>query len=82
MKIKRQVLQKIILEALQEECGMAHPPGPVATPTTPTGGHPVAPDTTSASFGPGWQEAIEYLRTEHPEAAASLEALSGIPPAT
>ena len=91
MKIKRQVLKKIILEALQEECGMAHPPGPVATPTAPPGGHSGAPEPTdladmspSEAFGFAWTKAIEHLQVEFPEAAASLESLSGggSPPAT
>jgi|TARA_Y100000310_G_scaffold26550_1_gene25346 hypothetical protein len=82
VKIKKQVLQKIIWEELQRECGAMPEPEPVGITNALTGGHSMAPDTTSASFGPGWQEAIEYLRAEHPEAAASLEALSGAPPAT
>ena len=91
MKIKRQVLKKIILEALQEECGMAHPPEPVGITNAPIGGHSVAPEPTdladmssSEAFGLAWTKAIEHLQIKFPEAAASLESLSGggSPPAT
>ena len=59
MKIKRQVLKKIILEALQEECGMAHPLGPVATPTASSGGHSMAPQEGESYMarGTAWKAA-------------------------
>lgn len=66
MKIKRQVLKKIILEALQEECGMAHPPEPVATPTAPSSGHSMASQEGESYMarGTAWK-AAESAKVVH-----------------